>query len=147
MSESPAEVQIRLVDWGDRAETLLSIRHEVFVQGQNVPEEIERDGKDPDCFHAIAFENEKIPVGVARMNNAGHMGRVAVLAGWRGRGIGTGLVRFLIELARTMNLTRVDVNSQIDARGFYQRLGFVSRDETFEEAGIEHVNMVLGLRD
>ncbi len=61
---------------------LLEIRRVVFIQGQNVPEAEERDGKDKDALHFIAFEDE-LPVGTARIllnDGIGKIGRVAVLS-------------------------------------------------------------------
>jgi len=138
-------VIVRFADWRDDAEMLSGVRHKVFVQEQGVPEDIETDGRDADCYHALALADWETPVGVARMDEQGHIGRVAVLPEWRGRGVGTRLVQFLILFATFEGIQRVEVNSQIDVCEFYQRLGFAAAGEVFEEAGILHVPMSLNL--
>ncbi len=121
------------------------IRRRVFVDEQQVPEEIELDGVDPDCTHLLATDAGGAPVGTARMQRDGHVGRIAVLPSWRGRGIGARLVEALVSRARETGLEQVDLNSQLQAVGFYEKLGFRARGGVFVEAGIDHQNMVRSL--
>ena len=51
----------------------------------------------------------------------------------------------LLDLAKEAELTRVDLDSQVQAIGFYETLGFAARGGTFMDAGIPHRNMVLPL--
>ena len=141
----PPEIAVHRADWRRNAERLLGVRREVFVVEQDVPEAIEVDGRDPKCYHAMAVDDAGQLLGVARMTDTGHIGRVAVRRPWRGQGIGTSLVRFFIELAKELHLDSVDLDSQTDALAFYEQLGFTPRGEEFEEAGIQHVNMGLRL--
>jgi len=137
---------VRAAEWADDAEALMSVRTTVFVEEQNVPVELERDGLDPSCRHAIAFAHppgspggEAEPVGVGRITSSGHIGRVAVLPAWRGRGVGTALIRNLMVQSESPVF---DLNAQSHAVAFYQRLGFVAEGPEFEEAGIPHRRMV-----
>lgn len=123
-------------------ETLIEIRREVFVVEQEVPISIELDGADDTCRHWLALEPGSRPVGTARMQESGHIGRIAVRAEWRGRGIGARLVEEIVAAARRSGLSSVDLDSQVHAIGFYEKLGFTVRGEEFMEAGIPHQNMV-----
>ena len=51
----------------------------------------------------------------------------------------------LVHAARERGDTEVMLHAQLSAEGFYTRQGFVARGPVFEEAGIQHVEMVLPL--
>ncbi|HZQ46480.1 MAG TPA: GNAT family N-acetyltransferase [Verrucomicrobiae bacterium] len=136
---------IRGVKWPEDSEKIRYVRAAVFVREQRVPEKIEIDGRDPDCFHLLAVDAHNNPVGTARMDISGHLGRIAVLRSWRNRGIGSGLVREMIRRSGALGLKTVDLNAQVHALGFYERLGFKARGEIFYEANIPHRNMILNV--
>jgi len=137
---------VRAAIWSADCVALMAVRNAVFVEEQGVPVELEQDGLDPFCAHALALENGT-PVGAGRITEKGHIGRVAVLASHRGRGIGTELIRCLIrnDKASTSTQKLIDLNAQLHAVAFYERLGFEPEGSKFLEAGIEHVRMVLRL--
>lgn len=130
---------------GNDIEKVYALRNEVFVNEQNVPPEIEIDEEDKHATHIIAEENG-VAVGCARVlfgEDGGRIGRLAVKKEKRGQGIGKEVCRFIIGLCRERGYKRVWLNSQLHAVGFYEKLGFSRRGETFFEAGIEHVEMEL----
>jgi predicted GNAT family N-acyltransferase len=55
----------------------------------------------------------------------------------------------LVDLARTLGLTQVHLNSQSSAIGFYARMDFQAEGPELVEVGIPHRRMVLriGYRD
>lgn len=77
---------------------------------------------------------------------AGRIGRMAVVRDWRGRGVGTALLRTLVEHARARGLPELSLHAQRDAVPFYERHGFTTTGAEFEEAGIPHVRMRRGLQ-
>jgi predicted GNAT family N-acyltransferase len=77
----------------------------------------------------------------------GHIGRLAVLKEFRGRGLGAAAVRALVEEAGRSGMERVYLGSQSHAVGFYQKLGFSVCGAPYNEAGIEHVHMELLLHE
>lgn len=140
-----SDFRIQPASWEKDGATLTALRTEVFVEEQGVPLEIEIDGLDPRCRHVAATDARDRVMGTARMNAAGHIGRVAVARAWRRRGVGSRLVSALVEAARHAGLRSVDLDSQLSAVAFYESLGFSARGEVFIEAGIDHQNMVLAL--
>ena len=120
--------------------------HVVFVHGQNVPVEIERDGTDPACTHFLATAADGQPIGTARVDQHGHIGRVAVLKAWRGRGVGSELMEAVVTYLKTAGLEEALLNSQTSASEFYLKLGFEVRGEEFMEAGIPHIAMFRTIR-
>ena len=79
------------------------------------------------------------------MNGAGKIGRIAVKSGLRGRGIGTLILRRLLQEARRLGIREPYLHAQVQAVPFYERLGFSRKGEEFDEAGIPHVRMSLVL--
>lgn len=136
-------MQIRLADFETDYAAIRAVRFAVFVDEQRVPEDEEMDDRDACCLHVLAFDDER-PVGTGRLDIAagGKIGRVAVAASHRGRGVGTALMRKLHALAADNGVPQVWCNAQVAAVPFYERLGYRVVDEpTFFEAGIEHAKM------
>jgi predicted GNAT family N-acyltransferase len=143
MSEA-LSLRIAPASWqqGAAREAMIAIRRAVFVVEQQVPEEIELDGSDATCRHWLVFDASERPIATARMRGDGHIGRVAVVADWRGRGVGARLVEVIAREARESGLASVDLDSQTRAVAFYEKLGFEARGDVFLEAGIPHRSMV-----
>ncbi len=135
-------------------DTCFQIRRVVFIDEQSVPKDLEMDGLDPDATQFLAewrvdtsgyVDDGWAPVGTARMRVVEDRGqptakaeRVAVLAEYRGRGVGEALMAALETDARRKGLLRVKLASQQDAIGFYEQLGYGLFGEPFMDAGIPH---------
>ena len=143
MSGDRAEngVRVALVSWEEAGPDCLQVRTRVFVEEQGVPVEIEVDGRDPGCAHALARDASGRPVGTGRLLPDGRIGRMAVVPEWRGRGIGRRILGLLEAEARRRGLRRVTLHAQTHARGFYEAAGYRVEGGVFEEAGIPHVAM------
>jgi predicted GNAT family N-acyltransferase len=119
---------------------ICEVRFKVFVDEQNVPEELEIDGFDDNAIHALILLDDKA-IGTGRILPDGHIGRVAVLKEYRGQGVGKLIMKMLIEWAQDNYLQSLWLSSQWHARGFYIDLNFTCTGEKFEEAGIDHIKM------
>jgi predicted GNAT family N-acyltransferase len=135
------------VDWATSKEALRTVRWKVFVEEQRVPEELEWDDADELSAHVLAVEAGGMPIGTARLLRDGHIGRMAVLKEWRGRGVGSALMSHLLGLARASGHGEVRLHAQTHAAGFYAKHGFAVKGGEFMEAGIPHVVMVRTLGD
>ena len=129
---------VRLADWLRDEARLKAIRHQVFVVEQHVPQDLEWDGIDAECSHALAEDFAGNAIGCGRLLADGHIGRMAVQADWRGKGVGGALLDYLVELAREAGHERVVLNAQVQAMPFYARRGFTPCGDAFDEAGIAH---------
>ncbi len=136
---------VRSASWPDDRDALVAVRMEVFVEEQQVPAEIEVDGADAGCVHALAVDADGEAIGTGRLDGDGHIGRVAVLAAHRRRGVGTALMRHLTEVARARGDARIEISAQLRAMPFYEALGYVANGPVYLEAGIEHRQMSLAL--
>ena len=130
--------------WPADRSAIETIRRRVFVDEQGIPERDEFDGEDAGSIHVLARLNRD-PVGTGRLNPAGKIGRIAVIAGQRGRGVGTLILRRLLEEARLHGFRETFLHAQVQAVPFYERLGFSREGDVFDEAGIPHVRMSLVL--
>jgi len=132
---------IRLCDWDQARPEARRIREQVFVLEQGVPLALEMDEQDAHCDHALAYAEDGGAIGTGRLLPDGHIGRMAVMKAWRGKGVGALLLQTLVERARQKHHACVRLNAQADAAGFYRRYGFEVAGAEFTEAGIPHVPM------
>lgn len=130
---------VRLAEPADMAE-VFALRHEVFVLGQDVPEDLERDDLDAVCDHAVA-RLDGVVVGTGRLLPEGVIGRMAVAASARGLGIGAAVLTLLEQRAKERGMPAIELHAQVHATGFYDRAGYVPLGEVYLEAGIEHLSM------
>ena len=127
--------------WRFDEAALKSVRSEVFIVEQQVPEEEEWDDDDPASQHFLALAPDRTPIGTARLTPDGRIGRVAVRKSWRGRKVGDALLRAAVEAASLRGMSELRLAAQTYATGFYQRHGFTPFGETFQDVGIDHVWM------
>lgn len=140
-----AGFSVEAVDYGPALPDLRAVREAVFVREQGVPLALEWDELDPRCRHVLARDAAGRPIGTGRLTPDRRIGRMAVLADWRGRGVGDALLRALLDEARELGCREVSLHAQASAIGFYALHGFLPFGERFVEAGIDHQSMHLVL--
>lgn len=123
------------------AEQTRPVRHAVFVLEQGVPAALEWDDVDQHCVHAIATDHRGAVIGTGRLMPDGRIGRMAVLAPWRRRGVGARLLSALLQECRRRKWPVAHLHAQLSAADFYARHGFRYVGAPFTEAGIAHVLM------
>ena len=149
-SDSAPPLTIRPVateaDW----DAARHIRTVVFIEEQACPPEEEWDGADATSRHLLGWADDT-PVATARWRTVPHDGhlvakleRFAVLAPYRGRGYGRRMVEAAMADARDAGFPDQMLHAQAHLEAFYASLGFRSTGRRFMEAGIPHVEMVLG---
>jgi len=136
---------IHIVDWKNAASRARKVRDAVFIVEQKVPVDLEWDDWDARSEHALALDENGEPIGTGRLLPDGHLGRMAVLASWRGAGVGRSLALALLQRARDRGMKRVVLHAQKHAADFYLKLGFAAFGEPFEEAGIAHIAMAMDI--
>lgn len=135
------QLKIKVADWKKDKDDLKNIRRRVFIEEQNVPEELEWDEFDDSSIHFIATLDERA-VAVARLKPDGQIGRMAVLAEHRNQGLGSLLLQFVLQQAAKQKLNKVYLHAQTSAIRFYEKQGFASCGEIFYEANIPHREML-----
>jgi predicted GNAT family N-acyltransferase len=142
-------VTVELFDIGDedRLGRAVAIRQRVFVEEQRVPLEIEiddHDRNDAAAVHALALLDAE-PVGAGRFYvvepGVIQIGRMAVLPGVRGSGIGKAVLAALLAEARRRGFRVARLHAQVHAAGFYRLAGFTDDGPELWDAGILHQPM------
>lgn len=124
------------------------VRRRVFIDEQEVPEELELDEFDHEAstVHILARDDDDRVVGAARFRpyhdaDIAKIERVAVVPSYRGTGLGRMLMDTLEAEARQAGFRTAKLNAQTHAQGFYERMGYQPLGPVFVEAGIEHIAM------
>ncbi len=150
MTADPSVI-VRHVTDIDELAAAYAVRHDVFVVEQGVPPELELDNLDATADHLVAYDGERA-VGAGRLvveaagfegadptlGPVGHLGRIAVRAQDRGRGLGVALVVALEARAVQRRLAIAALSAQTHALGFYERLGYAAHGPEFDDAGLPH---------
>jgi predicted GNAT family N-acyltransferase len=120
------------------------IRQRVFIDEQQVPVELEWDEADKTAIHLLATVDSQ-PAACARVLSDGHIGRMAVLAPWRGKGVGEALLQQAVQICRQLQVSHARLSAQTHAIDFYARAGFVVSSALYLNTNIMHVDMQLEL--
>ncbi|WP_171013854.1 GNAT family N-acetyltransferase [Chitinivorax sp. B] len=134
---------VRSADWAADRPLLSVVRRTVFIEEQGIPAELEWDVRDAEALHVLALDADQHAIGCGRLLPTGQIGRMAVMADWRGKGVGAALLQALIVAAQRAGHGEVWLNAQESARSFYLAQDFVEDGDMFMEAGIPHYRMRL----
>jgi predicted GNAT family N-acyltransferase len=130
------------------------VRREVFVVEQEIPEELEYDALDATSTHLLAVAADGSALGTARLISGPEayeltgvadrvlLGRLAVVRAARGTGLGAALVRAVERAGRELGAKECELHAQVQALGFYERLGYAAEGPVYDDAGIPHRTMV-----
>lgn len=126
----------------------LEVRQSVFVEEQQVPPSLEYDAYDEqnNVDHLLITTQTGKVFGTARLRpyegENGKVQRVAILAEYRGLGGGVALMEAVEVLAKERGFKILKLDAQVQARKFYERLGYQAQGKVFWDANIEHISMV-----
>lgn len=129
---------------------IMALRQEVFIVEQNCPY-LDADGKDPQSWHLMGFDDAKnlvaytrlLPMGVSYENYAS-IGRVVSSKSVRGQGAGKIIMQESINQMRIIFPNEpVKISAQSYLLRFYESLGFQSTGESYLEDDIPHTSMIL----
>jgi predicted GNAT family N-acyltransferase len=123
----------------------LQIRKKVFIEEQNVPEEIEADEHDKNSHHYLLILNDKqLPIGTARwrITDKGiKLERFAILPEYRNKGYGQIILNEVLNDVLSFEKT-IYLHAQESAVAFYLKNNFIIEGSLFIEANIKHYKMV-----
>lgn len=137
-------LQMRTGTWAELQSDAKPIREQVFIQEQGIAEADEWDAQDQVSQHFVVFDGEHA-IATARLLPNHSIGRVAVLASYRGQGIGKLLMLQIIQQAQQQQRPLLQLSSQVHAMSFYQNLGFHVHGDVYMDCGIPHIDMQMSL--
>jgi predicted GNAT family N-acyltransferase len=120
-----------------------TIRHEVFVIGQNCPANLEWEFEE-ESTHFLILENNKA-IATARHRetiNGYKLERFAVLDAVRSKGYGHIILKAILNDLKDFK-GMIYMHAQSEVLPFYEKMGFSKAGDEFEEAGIMHFKMTL----
>lgn len=134
---------------------IVKARYEVFACEQEITCENDFDDKDKECMHLFVVDNKNgvdRVVGYCRLLPPGlsyeeaSIGRVLVLKEYRGKGIAKEMmIEAINEIEKNYKVNKITLSAQCYIKGLYKSVGFKEVSEEYEEAGIPHVKMKLGI--
>lgn len=132
--------------WSEHETDIRSIRQRVFIDELGIASELEWDNQEDNAQYILIYGDRK-PIASGRLLDTGQIGRMAVLPGYRGQGVGTMLLQALVDLGGADGFNQLWCTAQTSAQGFYQKYGFSPEGEVFVAASISHIKMILTLKD
>jgi predicted GNAT family N-acyltransferase len=122
------------------------IRHQVFVEEQHVPLNMELDEYEALCVNFVIYDENEKALATARLLPVDEekkmiLQRLAVLKEYRKQGLGEMLVQDMENFSLENRYETVELHAQLSAEDFYTKLGYTLIGEIFEEVGIQHITM------
>lgn len=120
------------------------IREEVFMKEQGFCNEF--DSLDAKAWHVVIYEGGD-PVATGRTfpkegdSKIWMIGRVAVRRPYRGKNYGKAVIVALEKKLRELGASYAELSSQVQARGFYEKLGYTAYGEEYLDEHCPHIAM------
>src|SRR5699024_3868816 len=105
-----------------------NVRTTVFVQEQQVPQELELDAYDNEAIHFIGYDENNEPVAASRLRfveDFGKLERVCVLKKSRGKSYGKQMIHRMEAHITANGYTKAKLHAQVHATHFYKQLGYL----------------------
>ena len=135
---------MKIREYASLPEDAKRIREEVFVEEQGFCNEF--DDTDDIAMHYLLFSEDGEAAAVARTYREDGcqdeiLGRVAVRKQYRGRGVGSRMLREVERLLREKGATGIRLHAQSAAQDFYRRLGYEPFGEEDYDESVLHIWM------
>ena len=131
----------RIVKGIENAPEARLIRQAVFVDEQGFKNEF--DDIDSTAYHGILTENGS-PVAVGRLfteNGEYHIGRIAVMKPYRGKGLGREVVELLESKISELGGGMAVLSAQVRVKGFYETMGYTAFGGEYLDEYCPHISM------
>ena len=128
---------------------IIGLRLQAFVIEQNCCY-LDVDGKDKKAYHLLLRDGKGDLIGTTRILHPGvsyaevAIGRVAIAAAYRGKGLGHELMRQCKQFIQDeFGIVPIRLSAQAHLENFYTSHGFVSTGKRYLEDEIPHVELLL----
>lgn len=124
-----------------KASQTWQIRHEVMWPDQAF--EFVQLEEDNLGLHFGVFDQEKLVsiVSCFISNDEMQFRKLATLEAYQGKGIGSILLKYILDLAKDKGLKKVWCNARTNKKSFYEKFGMIDTYKTFTKAGQEFTIM------
>lgn len=117
-----------------------AVRKQVFMDEQGFSTEL--DETDKIATHVILYDNDK-PIATGRIyqeNDEYHIGRICVLKAYRKNHLASIVMQTLEEIGFKQTDT-IYLSAQIQAKGFYEKLGYQAYGDEYMDEHCPHIMM------
>jgi predicted GNAT family N-acyltransferase len=136
---------VRFASSAEDRDAAYALRKAVFEEEQQLPRVLDRDALDFNADHVVAFDEKGRCVGTCRMirtdSRTCQIGRIAVAADQRRRGVAAAMLSALERMARLRGISELAVASQLGSEPFFRDNGYARAGEVFQDSGVPHVPM------
>ena len=113
--------EVKPLNSHEETEAVRLLRTRVFVDEQGVSPKLEKDEFDDVAIHAVAYK-DGVVVGTGRLildtPTEARIGRMAIEASFRRSGLGSAVLAFLENEARTRGIIRIVLHAQYYVKNF-----------------------------
>ena len=134
-------MESRIVMGLENAPEAKLIRQTVFVDEQGFKNEF--DDTDNKAYHGILTDNGE-PVSTGRLfteNGDYHIGRIAVMKPYRGKGLGREIVSLLESKISELGGGTAVLSAQTRVKGFYESMGYTAYGDEYFYEYCPHISM------
>lgn len=123
------------------------IRRDVLYPGQ--PLDKIRLPEDDNGTHLGLFDENKLisVLSYFKIENSIQFRKFATLEAFQGKGYGSELLNYLLEIGIKEGFDTIWCNARKNAANFYSKFGFLETDNTFQKDGIDYVIMEKKLKN
>lgn len=126
-----------------------NIRKEVFTDEQGFENEF--DDIDNMATHMVMYNENDEPIATGRVFEGEAktefiLGRLAVILPYRGKNIGTSMIREAEKLVLKKGGTSISLHAQCRAKEFYEKAGYVEFGKIEDDEGYPHIWMKKEIR-
>lgn len=120
------------------------IRETVFIKEQGFLEEF--DETDQEAAHLVLYNEDETAIATCRIfwnqsMNAYTLGRLAVMKEYRGKNIGSLMLKEAEKYVRREGGKELTLHAQYRAADFYKKAGFIAFGEIEDDQGCPHIWM------
>jgi ElaA protein len=137
---------------GEEMHEMLSLRQNVFVVEQGCAY-LDADELDKQSWHLLGRRRDRRLVAYARLNfpntrySEPSFGRVLTTKEIRGIGAGRKIVEACIQKSmQEYPNSDIRISAQTYLAKFYEEFGFINVGDPYDDEGIEHIDMILDVR-
>ena len=133
----------------DELYDVLQLREGVFqVEQRSIYQDC--DGLDKIAEHLLGYEQNDLTAYLRfyEKEQSIHIGRIVLTKLARGKGFGREMMeRCLSYIHERYPEAKVEMSAQTQLQSFYKSLGFKSVGKPYDDAGVQHIRMVLSKDD
>ena len=114
-----------------------------ICEKKGVPLENELDSFEEESIHIIGYDKNMYLLHVRDLDLiTTQKERVAILKPYRKDGYGKTMMHAIERFAKDKGYNQLVLNAQVQAQGFYEKLGYIQTGPVFIEENIDHIKCI-----